>query len=279
MTDYLRSPADLSDPEVADTFDDLTFWSSMFGQLLFRHLPLAPGVSALDVGCGTGFPLLELADRLGPTSTVQGIDSWGHAVARARRKARARGNEHVRVVHGDAAKMPFDDRTFDLIVSNLGVNNFEVPTLVMAECHRVCRPGGHLALTTNLVGHMRELYDAFEETLLATGHPQRVERLRRQEAHRATVERLVDLFTGAGFDGVRCRRQTFTLRYADGSAFLRATLTRLGFLDGWRSVLAGVDERPIFEALEARLNERARATEGGLLLTIPAVYLEGRRSG
>ena len=217
MTDYLDFTANLANPEVANAYDDFTYWSSMFGQLLFRHLRVAPRLTALDVGCGTGFPLLELADRLGPMSTVHGIDSWAHAVARARLKARVRGNTNVHVTHGDAAEMPYDDGAFDLIVSNLGVNNFDTPAVVMTECSRVCKPQGRIALTTNLVGHMSEFYQIYEETLLDTGNSHLVDELQRHQAHRATLERLHDLLSGAGFEVTDRHTDTFTLCYADGS--------------------------------------------------------------
>ncbi|MEM7351170.1 MAG: class I SAM-dependent methyltransferase [Acidobacteriota bacterium] len=278
MTDYLDFNADLANPEVAEAFDDLTYWSSMFGQFLFEHLHLAPRLTALDVGCGTGFPLLELADRLGPTSTVYGIDAWDHAVARARQKARVRGNTNVQVTHGDAADMPYDDSSFDLIVSNLGLNNFDNPTVVMAECRRVCAPAGRLALTTNLVGHMGEFYKIYEQTLVATGNSHRVDQLHRQEAHRATPEGLHSLFSQAGFEVTVCHMETFTLRYSDGSAFLRAYLSRLGFLDGWKGVLGDTgQETAVFEELEARLNRLSHESSEGLCLSIPAAYFEGRR--
>ena len=278
MTDYLNFRADLESSEVAEAFDDLTYWSSMFGQLLFRHLRLAPRLTVLDVGCGTGFPLLELADRLGPTCTIHGIDCWAHAVARARLKARVRGNTNVHVTHSDAADMPYDDSSFDLIVSNLGVNNFDNPTVVMAECRRVCKPKGRIALTTNLVGHMAEFYQIYEQTLVDTGNSHLVDLLHRHQAHRATPEGLLDLFSGAGFEVTDCHTDSFTLRYADGSAFLRAYLSRVGFLDGWRSVLRGTgQETAVFEKLETRLNRISRESDGGLCLSIPAAYIEGRR--
>ncbi len=278
MTDYLKFEVDLGDSEVAQAFDELTYWSSMFGQLLFRHLRLAPGIRALDVGCGTGFPLLELADRLGPASTVHGIDAWDHAVERSRLKARVRGNTNVRVTHGDASDMPYDDGSFDLIVSNLGLNNFDRPTVVMAECHRVLKPNGRLALTTNLVGHMSEFYQVYEQTLIDTENSHLVDRLHRHQAHRATPEGLHDLFSEAGFEVTGYHTDTFSLHYADGSAFFRAYLSRVGFLEGWRSVLSGTDqETTIFEQLEARLNRISLEGEGGLSLSIPAAYIEGRR--
>jgi len=279
MPDYLDFKADLSSSEVAEASDDLSYWSSMFGQLLFRHLRLAPRVTALDVGCGTGFPLLELADRLGPTSEIHGIDSWSHAVARARLKARVRGNTNVHVTHGDAANMPYKDDGFDLVVSNLGVNNFDSPSAVLAECRRVGKPTGRIALTTNLAGHMSEFYQIYEQTLVDTGNPELVARLHQHQAHRATLEGLHGLLSGAGFKVTGCHTETLALRYADGSAFLRAYLSRRGFLDGWRRVLHGPGQEPaVFEEIEARLNRIALRSDGGLYFSIPAAYIEGEIS-
>ena len=280
MTDYLDFEVDPGNPEVAATFDELTYWSALFGQLLFRHLPLAPGLTVLDVGCGTGFPLFELADRLGPTSTVHGIDAWPQAVERARLKARVRGCTNVHVTHGDAATLPYDDGVFDLIVSNVGLNNFDAPATVMAECHRVSKPDARVNLTTNLVGHMRELYELYEQVLVDTGNTDRVEALHRQEAHRATPEGLHQLYTDAGFEVTAFHTQTFQLRYADGSALFRAYLSRVGFVDGWRGILGDPNlEVAIFEELEARLNHSAQESPEGLRLTIPAAYIEGRKLG
>ena len=199
-------------------------------------------------------------------------------MARARLKARVRGNTNVHVTQSDAADMPYDDSSFDLIVSNLGVNNFDNPTLVMAECHRVCKPMGRIALTTNLVGHMSEFYRIYEQTLVDTGLSHLVEQLHHHQAHRATPDELRGLFSGAGFEVTDCHTDTFTLRYADGSAFLRAYLSRLGFLDGWKRVLRDTGrESAIFAELEARLNRASREGDGGLCLSIPAAYIEGRR--
>ena len=87
MLDYLDFKADLSDPELVSAYDELPLWSSSFGALLLRHIPLRRNIAVLDIGPGTGFPLLELAQRLGPSCTVYGIDPWAAALERARHKA------------------------------------------------------------------------------------------------------------------------------------------------------------------------------------------------
>ena len=106
MLGYLAFKADLSTPEAVAAYDELPLWSALFGALLLREVPLRPDSVALDVGCGTGFPLLELAERLGPASRVYGIDPWEAALERARLKAQAWGVANVEIVQGDAAAMP-----------------------------------------------------------------------------------------------------------------------------------------------------------------------------
>ena len=83
---------------------------------------------------------------------------------------------------------------------------------------------------------------------------------------------------GADFRVSRVVAAAFDRRYLDGSALLRHSLTRLGFLPGWRAVVDPADERPVFARLEAKLNDRARRA-GELRLEIPALYLEARKPG
>src|SRR6185295_2811110 len=177
-------------------YDELPLWSSLAGQLLLEHVPLS-AERALDLGCGTGFPLLELAERLGPGASVVGLDPWLIALRRAGMKREAWRVPQAGIVNGDGAIMPFRAAAFDLVVSNLGVNNFADVDAALAECRRVLRPGGSLALTSNLVGHMGELYDAFERALAGDGAA--LERLRRHVAHRGTVASLSASLEGAGF--------------------------------------------------------------------------------
>jgi len=246
-------------------YDELPLWSAMFGLLLLDEIPLRSVHTALDVGCGTGFPLIELAERLGPAAEVHGIDPWGAALARVREKAEHRGTRNVVVHEGSAAAMPFPDAMFDLIVSNLGVNNFDDRRAAIRECRRVMRHGGTIALTTNLQGHMQELYRAFEDVL---DDPQDRARLRDHIAHRATVASVRELLTDGGFSVTRVVERKGTMRFASGTALFHHHFIQLGFLDGWKKV---VPERTA--EVFARLQDRLDAA-GELSLTIPMAYVE-----
>lgn len=253
---------DFTRPDVVDVYDELPLWSAMFGLLLFEHVPLRANCVALDVGCGSGFPLLELAQRLGPGSIVHGIDPWEQALARARHKAQVKQIGNVVFHAGSAASMPFDNATFDLVVSNLGLNNFDDSHACIAECRRVMKPGATLALTTNLVGHMRELYEVFDDILGDSPA------LREHIAHRATIEKVRELLRD--FTITKIVQDEIPMRFANGTALLNHYFIKLGFLDAWKNVVPAGDRQRVFTEVERRLDRE-------LTLTIPRAYVEATR--
>jgi precorrin-6B methylase 2 len=193
----LQTPLDLAQPEFADYYDELPLWSAPFGLMLLERVPLAPGLTIVDVGAGTGFLAIELAQRCGPTATVYAVDPWTVAAARLRRKLAYLGLGNVRVLEQDAAALDLAPGSVDVVVSNLGVNNFENAGAVLAACRRSLKPSGRLLLTTNLVGHMQEFYDAYRATLMDLGLADRVPALDAHVAHRATVVSTRALLEGA----------------------------------------------------------------------------------
>lgn len=166
--------------------------------------------------------------------------------------------------------MPFADASFDLIVSNLGVNNFEDRAAAIRECRRVARNGATLALTTNLQGHMHELYAVFAD-VLRNDH-ESLARLRDHVEHRATIANVRELLQDGGFTVARVVEREGAMRFADGTALFNHYFIKLGFLDGWKKVVPG-NERAVFERLRDALDDLA-ARNGELHLTIPMAYVE-----
>lgn len=276
MPNFLHVTYDLNDPDLASVVDQVSLWAAHFGLFLLSHLELRPNQNILDVACGTGFPLFELAQMHGASCQVTGVDNWKQAVERARLKANKYQCPNVQILEADATQLPFEDGTFDLIVSNLGVNNFTDPEAVMAECFRVAKARARLVLTTNTTGHMSEFYDVYRQVLRELQKPIYLERLQAHEAHRGTKETLSAMLQAAGFRVVKIREDRFHLRYLDGSALFNHSLTQLGFLGGWRRVVDQEDEEHVFALLENRLNQLA-ATSGELRMTVPMLYLEGQK--
>jgi arsenite methyltransferase len=274
--DYLRE-IDLDQPEAANLHDELPLWSAPFGLMLLERVPLKPGMVVLDVGAGTGFLTVELAQRCGPTAQVIAVDPWKAAMDRLRSKVEHLGLANVVLLERDAAALDLPGESVDLIVSNLGVNNFENAEAVLQECFRLARPHCRLFLTTNLVGHMAELYDVFRTTLVELGHTEALADLDAHINHRATVESLTRLLRQTGFEAVDVATGSFRMRFANGSSLLRHYFIRLGFLPAWKSVAPPDSLEKTFEALEHNLNALAEA-QGELALTIPMACVEARKA-
>jgi len=275
--DYLRFQTDINSAAFVAAYDEAPLWSATFGLMLLENVPLGRNLKVLDVGCGCGFPALELAQRLGPTCTVVGLDPWEAALERARFKAGVWGVKNVEFFQGDAAAIPFASARFDLIVSNLGLNNFRDPDAALAECRRVMKPAGRLALTTNLQGHMAEFYGVFESTLRSLNQNAALDALRQHIRHRATIEGVRALLVRNGLRVTKVRETTSRMQFSDGSALLRHYFIKVGFLDAWRTAVSPPDRERVFSLLEANLNDWAESRHS-LILTIPMAYLEGEVS-
>lgn len=273
LTNFQAQYFSLDDAAKASLTDELSLWSSHFGKILLDNIPLHKGMQVLDVGCGTGFPLFEIAQRLTPDSSLTGIDNRESAIERAGFKKEYLGLPNTTLICGDAAALPFPEKAFDLIVSNLGINNFENSHKVISECYRVLRRQGRICLTTNTEGHYREFYAVYETVLKTLGKEDLLPALKVQEQHRGTDESIRELLEENRFSVVKIIRDRFYMRYINGTALLNNFLTMTGFLPGWSSVIPPESKKEVFDMLEKKLNEQAD-WDGELKMTVPVLYLE-----
>jgi len=79
-------------------------------KLMIEHYGLKPGSKVLDIGCGKGFQIFELTQVL-PGLEVRGIDLSSYAIEHAHPEVK-----HL-IDHGSAAKLPYPDKSFDLVFS------------------------------------------------------------------------------------------------------------------------------------------------------------------
>jgi ubiquinone/menaquinone biosynthesis C-methylase UbiE len=107
---------------------------------IVAHLPMNARV--LDVGTGPGRLLVELA-RMRGDLRLTGVDPAADMIATARRNLSEFGERADAVVAG-ATDLPFEDGTFDLIVSTLSVHHWEDPAAGGRELARVRRTGGQI---------------------------------------------------------------------------------------------------------------------------------------
>ncbi|MBW2458618.1 MAG: methyltransferase domain-containing protein [Deltaproteobacteria bacterium] len=274
MTFLAPPELDLDDPRLIATLDDVPLWSAPFGLALLATVRLRPKLSVLEVGCGTGFPLVELAQRLGPTCHLVGLDPWRAALDRAAQKIEQVGLGNVELVCGSAEQMPFPDQSFGLVVSNNGLSNVADLDQALAECARVCTPGAQLVTTHNLPETMAEVYQPYAAILRSMGRQAEVERL---GAHihdkRKTVAEMTGALVRHGFERVVVTEDVFHMRFIDGSTMLQHFLIRLGFLEPWKAILEPADVDEVLARLTEHLDEQARQ-DGELRLTVPFACID-----
>jgi SAM-dependent methyltransferase len=107
---------------------------------------LQPGEDVLDVGSGAGMDTLVAAQMVGPSGSVTGIDMTPEMVAKARGSVAEMGLDNVTIVEGSAEQLPFDDASFDVVISNGVIDLIPDKDAVFSEITRVLRPGGHIQL-------------------------------------------------------------------------------------------------------------------------------------
>lgn len=275
MSSYL-SYKFIDTPGFINTFDELPLWSASFGLLLLKNLEYRPGLTIVDVGSGAGFPLMEIASRFGATCTCYGVDPWHNANTRARQKIQDYRLTNVEIIEASADKIPLLDSSVDLVVSNLGINNFDDPPAVFAECYRILKPGGKLSITTNLDGHWQEFYDVFEQALRALNKNEAADRLVAHCRHRGTEDSISSLFSQAGFQVSKTLTESFEMKFTDGGSFLDHHFVKLGWLSSWIAIVDDNDLELVFNTVQHNLDMLA-AEKGGLTLTVPMAYIEGKK--
>jgi SAM-dependent methyltransferase len=108
--------------------------------------PLQPREHVLDLGCGAGTDTLIAAQMVGARGSVTGLDITPEMLAKARRSAAEMGANHVRFVAGDAEALPFDDGSFDVVISNGVIDLVPDKDAVFTQIFRVLRPGGRIQI-------------------------------------------------------------------------------------------------------------------------------------
>jgi ubiquinone/menaquinone biosynthesis C-methylase UbiE len=141
----LPGTEELEDPEVSRAFNQIARTPQMRllrWYAINRALSLLNTGRAVDLGCGPGYLVLELAERA-PALQVTGIDLSGEMLVQARSSAQGSAvSSRVDYKTGDAANIPFPDGSLDLVLSTLSLHHWSDPVCVLDEIARVLRPGG-----------------------------------------------------------------------------------------------------------------------------------------
>jgi SAM-dependent methyltransferase len=112
-----------------------------------RFVPVRPSDRVLEVGCGSGVVLRDLAAMVGRRGAVVGVDTSRTVLAAARRLCRpAAGRGRIALRLADAARLPFAAGRFDAALGITVILHVSDPIAVVREMARVIRPGGRVGL-------------------------------------------------------------------------------------------------------------------------------------
>jgi SAM-dependent methyltransferase len=115
----------------------------LLGLAVIEKLKPAARERVLDVGCGAGQTLMQLADLVGSQGSVVGVDVSAALLERARERVLAGGYRQVELVMNDAASARFE-QPFDILFSRFGVMFFDDPVAAFSNLRAALRPGGRL---------------------------------------------------------------------------------------------------------------------------------------
>ena len=262
------------DQEMVSVLDELPLWSAPFGLKLLETIKLRPNINVLDIGSGTGFPLLEIAQRIGTSSKVFGIDPWELVTERTKLKIEKYKVKNVEIIIGKSENLPFPDNYFELIVSNNGINNVDDIKQTLMECYRVSKVGCQFTLSLNLPGTMQEFYDVYEQTLSGLGKKNEIRRMKEHiDQKRKPLNQILELLSNTGFKIKTTDKDSFRMKFINGTAMLNHYSIRNFFSVPWKEILNPDDINKIFNQLEKKLNSLSEK-QGELVLSIPFVIID-----
>ena len=141
----VSSHEELDDPAIAAAFNQVSRmpqFQALREYVVRRGAGMVSQGRALDIGCGGGLLALRLA-AICPELQIAGVDLSPEMIEEAESKSIEMGfDDRVSFRLGDAAALPFEDGSQDLVVSTLSLHHWSDPVRVLNEVARVIQPGG-----------------------------------------------------------------------------------------------------------------------------------------
>lgn len=231
------------------------------GESLCEALDLRAGQRVLDVAAGNGNATLAAARRW---CDVVSSDYVPGLLERGRTRASAEGLS-VQFEQADAENLPYDDHSFDIVMSTFGVMFTPDQDRAAAEMARACKPGGRIGLANwtpnSMIGELFKLMGTYVPPAAGLKSP----------ALWGTEVRLREMF-GESIDSIAITRKNFVFRYRNAAHWLEVFRTFYGPMHKSFATLDAEKQQALAADLVALAERFNRATDGTLVA--PSEYIE-----
>jgi len=259
----------------------LPIWSKRFGKLMLHDLALPPKAMVLDVGCGTGYPSLEILRKMDDAGRIIAIDASSPMLDEARAKAGPLSGKRIFFRSENAqAKLTFADDVYDLTLSNAGLQEFEDPEHAIKEFARVTKPMGSVVVTLPLAGTWGEFFDIFREVLIKQDRQDAIDRLDAYLTRFPPLEQAQAWFEDAGLVDVSTEHDSFTLLFRSSREFFFAPIVEYGPLSDWKQIAGkGPEMQKVFWECKAAIDSYFPPGKAGasFAVTVVAGCVRGRK--
>lgn len=216
--------------------------TAQFYDALIEQLWLTPGDRLLDIACGPGALVAEVAPIVGPFGRAIGFDRSAEMLSAARRLARRHSLHNTAFVGGDLRALPFAAGSFDAITCAFGFPGGLNPVTALTAMHALLRPGGHLGVIVGGAADRSPGAGLLVSLMAKRGLA---------SAHEAGFEADSPAVPERWLSEAGCKRP--------GALTLTRDLRRLDFEDFWADVLAGrMPGTPLYRALPAQTQAALR---------------------
>ena len=231
------------------------------GETLCESLDLRAGARVLDVAAGNGNATLAAARRWCEVTSTDYVPSL---LDSARARAQAEGHT-ITFQEADAENLPFDDASFDAVLSTFGVMFTPDQDKAAIELARVCRPGGKIGLANwtpdSFIGQVFKTIGKYIAPAAGTKSP----------ALWGNKSRIQELFVGTARE-VRTVSRQFTFRYRSPVHWIEVFRTYYGPMNKAYAALDADDQAAFTSDLLDLIASRNRS--GDRTLVLPSEYLE-----
>jgi O-methyltransferase/aklanonic acid methyltransferase len=219
---------------------------SAFGHRLVELADVAPGTRVLDVATGRGAILFPVAEKVGHSGQVIGIDLSSGMVQETKIEVRRAGITNVEIHQMDAEQLIFPNSSFDVVICGFAIFFFSHLWRTLSEITRVLKPEGRFGVSV----FSRETFPWLGELI----HPYLIPQNSQEDQSGEQVifntpEGLKAIFARAGFTDIRVKQESIDFVYPNANAWWNqqysTVATWMGEIDpnNWGKLKANIFEK------------------------------------